>query len=188
MTAPLIPETMDCKKAFVRRVEIAGRVPVDRLKRFGAMLVDTSGDVDVDMQFVIDEANRKLIQGTVKAAVNVRCQRCLESLAIEVDEALQLAVVESEGLAERLPVEIDAWVTEDPLLHLHNIVEEQLILGMPIVTMHADGECELAVQPGAEGEASEMAGPESSRKDNPFAALEVLKNPGYGLAGSETEH
>jgi uncharacterized protein len=187
MTDPLIPETMDCRKAFVRRAVVTGQVPVERLMRFGAMLVDTAGNIDADLRFVIDEANRKVIMGTVSASVNVRCQRCLETLAVEISEELQLAVVESEGLAERLPAELDAWITDDPLLHLHDIVEEQLILGMPIVTRHAVGECEPAVS-GESGPGDKAGVAVEPRKDNPFAALEVLKTRGHGSSGSKTEH
>lgn len=191
MTDTPIPASLDCRKAFVHRAVVQGTVPVAALTRFSALLVEPVGQISVDMQFDLDKSYRKVIVGSVKVLANVACQRCLEPLDVLIHETLNLAVVESEGLAERLPAELDAWLTDDPMLSLYDIVEEQLILGMPIVAAHPEGECEPVL---ASGTATRFLGTDASsgsdkenqdtgtdtdrESNNPFAALKVLKTGG----------
>ncbi len=199
MTDTPIPASLDCRKAFVRRAEIQGTVPVTALARFSALLVEPVGQVSVAMHFDLDDSYRKVITGSVRVLATVACQRCLEPLDVLIHEPLNLAVVESEGLAQRLPTELDAWITEDPMLSLHDMVEEQLILGMPIVAAHPEGECEPALASGAairflgthDPGGTEAEGPgtgsrESDRQSsNPFAALKVLKTGGTDKSGTK---
>jgi len=51
------------------------------------------------------------------------------------------------------------------------LVEDELILALPMFAYHADGECEIK-QPKAETEQVEV----TEKKDNPFAVLQQLKS------------
>ena len=85
------------------------------------------------------------------------------------------------------------------MLSLYDIVEEQLILGMPIVAAHPEGECEPVLASAkavrflgtdasgsADAESPDTGSQEADRqRNNPFAALKVLKTDGTDKSGTK---
>lgn len=176
MTETPVPETLDARKIFTQQTVVKGGMPLRQFKRFTSLLVDDSGDLEIELHCFIDESRHRIIAGGIETGVKVRCQRCLEIFRMTLKERFQLAVVASEAIAERLPEEIDPWISEEPLLSLSDILEEQLILAMPIVSRHAEGLCEAA-QPENQDSADTggNAAEQRSEEDNPFAVLKQLK-------------
>ncbi len=170
MTESPVPDTLDARKVFVAGEAVKGSMPLRRLGRFVELLLDDSGEVSIDLACYIDEEQRRIIAGDLSADVLVRCQRCLETFRMPLREQFRLAVVASEAIGERLPVDIDPWVSEEPLLSLNDILEEQLLLAMPIVNRHAEGLCEAGPANYPADEPNE-----SKEGDNPFAVLKQLK-------------
>lgn len=190
MNDSLVPETLDIRKAFTGRTAIEGVWPVRNMSRLQDYLSDDSGQASVHLTFFRDTDWRRIIQGDVSVTVKVTCERCLESFPLSLSESIRLAVVESEGLAERLPEDIEPWLTEADTLSVPDIIEEQLILGLPIVARHADTDCMAAEQREALQAAAEEQGQAGTQErtqqradgqgaahdaNNPFAILETLK-------------
>lgn len=100
--------------------------------------------------------------------LQLECQRCLQPVAASLAVQRSFRFVADETTA----AEIDAESEDDVLvltraLNLHELVEDELILGLPLVPMHA--ECpQPLVAPAAEEAAAE-------ERPNPFAALAALK-------------
>jgi len=189
MNDSLVPETLDIRKAFTGRTAVDGVWPVHSMVRLRDYLSDDGGQASVRLTLFRDTDWRRIIQGQVSVTVQVTCERCLESFPLSLSEFVCLAVVESEGLAERLPEEIDPWLTEADTLSVPDIIEEQLILGMPIVARHEDASCMPAEQRDALRAVAETQeagehqkqqqnpadGESRDHHDNPFAVLETLK-------------
>lgn len=79
---------------------------------------------------------------TIRGEVGLTCQRCLGSMqhAVLVERTLYLARNETE--LERL----DAMPDSDAILvgetlDLLDLVEDEVLLSLPLVAMHAEGEC-----------------------------------------------
>jgi len=65
------------------------------------------------------------------------CQRCLQPVAVELDVAPTLRFVRDEAEAERLDEESDEDVLAlSSTLDLHELVEDELILALPLVPRH----------------------------------------------------
>lgn len=108
-----------------------------------------------------------------RASVRLVCQRCLQAMdaAIQIDRSFRF--VRDEGEA----AELDAQVDEDILvlgrsLDLRELVEDELILALPLVPRHDD--CRHPQGTRAQPEAAPGAGAEAARP-HPFAALASLK-------------
>jgi uncharacterized protein len=166
-----IPAVLDARKVFRQGLLIRGTLPVSGMTRLATLLQDGTGSVTVQLQFGHDESHRRRIQGQVNATVMLQCQRCLEPLAVELDETVNLALVSSEAIAEKLPADIDPWLSDEEQLAPAEIIEEQLILGLPIVASHQ--QCELAIK-----QNNSKLPPKDSADpvQNPFAVLATLKN------------
>lgn len=101
------------------------------------------------------------------AAVPLECQRCLQPMIEQVQVRRRFRFVRSEELAARLDEESeDDVLVLSPRLDLHALLEDELILALPIVPRH--GLCPQPL-PLAAAPADEEPAPK------PFAALAALR-------------
>jgi uncharacterized protein len=117
----------------------------------------------------------------LKARVPVwlTCQRCLQPFTEPLDVDRRLRFVRGEAAAEALDAEIeDDVLALSKSLDLRELVEDELLLALPIVPRHGVCPQPLPV-PLGEAPASD-AEPE---RENPFAALQRLKSSTPGGAG-----
>ncbi len=177
MTDTLVPDHVDARKIFTKDAIITGILPVHKLHRLTQNLSNSEGVVRAELHFTTDEARRRIVSGVVKADVNAVCQRCLEALSISLEDTLNLAIVETEDHIRRLPAELDPWQCTDALLNLSDIIEEQLILCMPLVSYHPEGQCTgVADSIRAQRFSAENQPPADSHlTGGPFAVLQNLK-------------
>lgn len=174
--SPLLP-FVDARKAFRHEQKVAGYLALESLQNLSAMLTDTEGRAQAVLTFYIDQDRRRRIDGELQATVNVQCQRCLEPVQIHLSEKFQLAVVSTEAKAKDLPATLDPWLSDEETLIPADIVEEQLILCMPIVSTHQ--QCNAAIvqdvlEKGVGIEHSDQA--EEKKANSPFSVLASLKN------------
>ena len=108
------------------------------------------------------------------APVALQCQRCLQAVAQTLMVDRRLRFVRSESEAERLDesAEDDVLVLS-PRLDLHELVEDELILALPLVPRH-DGPCPEPLPMPADDLPDEEPAP------NPFAALAALRSSRQG--------
>ncbi len=170
-----VPQILDARKVFRQGLAIEGCIAIRELNRLADCLIDPAGDVSAALSFGFDEQRRQVISGEVTTNVNVQCQRCLEPVAVELVESVNLALVRTEEMAKSLPASLDPWISEDEQIRPADIIEEQLILGLPIAATHDD--CESAMPVAGDLEETGESGAEAQpSKPNPFAVLASLKD------------
>lgn len=170
------PDWLDLEALTARESVVAGAIALADMPRLRAALVSDQGEAAVELRFGRDEARRWVIRGHVEAQLWLNCQRCLQDYPQPLCNEFQLAVVGSESEAERLPDELDPLLLEEnQRLRTRDLVEDELILALPVVARHPQGqpcEGEQYLQSAAEGDASEQ---DETQKPNPFAVLAGLK-------------
>jgi uncharacterized protein len=108
------------------------------------------------------------------ADVVLECQRCLQPLAHRIQEQRNFRFVASEEEAERLDEETEDDVLAMPArLDLIALIEDELILCLPIVPRHVNCPQPLPGAPAAEDSGDEQvpAVDTADSKPHPFAAL-----------------
>ena len=179
----VLPAYINTRKGFEDALKLTGSLPLDRLPRFKEMLATEQADIRAELSFTRPIGSQWMqarVTGKVTAEVTVRCQRCLEPLTITLSDAVNLAVVTSEAAARQTAQEqpeLEPWILNDHRLELAPLVEEQLILCMPLVSYHPTP-CGIAYKAGGEDEpdTAPNTGPDTAAQ-HPFAALEALKAP-----------
>lgn len=175
---PPLPTKLDASKVFRQNVTLEGSLRLAGLSRLGEYLADEQGTIVVKLTFDKDETGYRRIHGVVRADVNVVCQRCLLPMTLRLEEPLLLAMVTSEETARQLPENIDPWLMapDDDTLLIADIVEDQLILAMPIVSLHTQCDADSIARQKLEElkEASDAVS--DDRSQNPFAMLARLKS------------
>ena len=110
-----------------------------------------------------------LVDVSVDGLVVMVCQRCMGPCNCEVAESASLLVVARD--LEEVPGGYDAWIDEPEHMSVAGLVQEQLLLGLPLVPRHA----EIADCSGVnELQDVRASGPTLEEKQRPFANLRDL--------------
>jgi len=180
MSTDPFPERVTPRKLCNRNGSINSTIPLGKLLRLSEYLDDLHGQAEVSLSFDRDEAGHCVITGSLKAVVNMQCQRCLEPVRVTLDSGLELKVAEDEDEAQQIAGssddphdKLETVVCEDGQLDLLAVVEDELIMSLPTVAVHDDEHCnatlnelhDLAREPGDGGQGNVKG----------LEALEVLK-------------
>ncbi len=165
-----LPRHIDPRKFAQQGLSLEGRLAVSELARLAEVALEPSDEVQVALHFDVDEERHRLITGTAKCRLTVTCQRCLEPADVNLDADFMLAIVWDEDQAKQLPRALDPLILEEGVADMYRIIEDELLLNLPMVSYH-DRDCIEQTSFG-DGDA-ENAEPET--KNNPFQVLEQLK-------------
>lgn len=169
-----LPLYIDIRKVFDLESTFEGCCSLERLPRFADCLASLDGEVISQLRFGLTGTGRRVITGSVSATVEVVCQRCLEPLSLKLADTIQLALVESESQIDSLEAEWDPWMVDGPRISIASLLEEQLILCMPLVSYHRDERCVMALDyQQREEPLDDSVGDRAAQ--NPFEVLKVLK-------------
>ncbi len=155
---------------FARMGSITAELPLARLQRFSEQLSVKTGVVAVDLLFGIDEEGRRRLSGTLNTRVQVACQRCLQDMELELHCTVSLLVFDTEEEVQELPEGRDAVSMTEDGLDVVALIEDELILSLPMIPMHADEGCNRVLNALKQGE--EVA---VEDRPNPFSILAGLK-------------
>lgn len=105
-----------------------------------------------------------------ETVVTLECQRCLQAMHVPLHVERRLYFVEGEDAAAALDADSeDDVLALTPSLDLHALVEDELLLGLPIVPRHEVCAVPLEIAGGRETLTDDEA------SEHPFAALAALK-------------
>jgi len=113
-----------------RRLELA---QLDRVREAGGL---PGTRVDAQLRFGLFEG-RTTVDVAVTGVATLVCQRCLQSCDCELDESAQLIVVRDED--EEVPGGYEPFVGKPEQLSLSALIEEQVLLALPLVPTHEPG-------------------------------------------------
>ena len=137
------------------------------------------GSVEFTLCFDIDESGAPRIGGNVSTTLRLQCQRCMEEMDYPLTLNVKLGIVPSREAAANLPDSYDPLVVSGDEITITSILEDELILALPIVATH---EIESCPQGEAFNKKSESPDQEVDQgksapamRENPFAVLEQLK-------------
>ncbi len=119
-----------------------------------------------------------MVTGRVRATLRLRCQRCLDEVEVPVDARIELALIRRDEDALDLPGHLDPWLVTEERLDPLDLIEDELLLAVPVIPRHPLGSC----MPGAveRDEAAASAGGGKAGSDTrrrPFEILAALKRP-----------
>jgi len=152
---------------------MAGKVEITTLKRLLPLLESTTGYIDIELEFNIDEGGVRYMHGKIATTLVLKCQRCMEAMDLPLQNEFSLAFVHSESEAELLPEQYEPQIVESTPVHLMDMLEDEILLSLPQIPMHDEAECSIQ----SFNDENELVEQQSEKEDkpNPFAVLEKLK-------------
>jgi DUF177 domain-containing protein len=167
-----VPEILDAWRMVTARRGFAGRLPLSSMPRLGDVLFDSEGEVAFALDFDRDALRVPYVELRIEAALPLQCQRTLRRFLFPVQLVQRLGLIaagqDDDGAAEAAlsPGYEALVVAEDGMLRPAELVEDELILAVPVVP----------VMPGSEAvERDWPVQADEEMRANPFAALADLK-------------
>lgn len=171
---PLIPEFLDFVQKADHGAEIKGVWPLARMQRFAAMLLDDAGDVQVDLHFG-RHGKLRVVSGDLSADLTVTCQRCMQAMQYPLQAHINLAFIKDDAQADALPAEFEPLLLEADEMNLAAVIEDELLLALPLVLAHEQNCSDFLQQQAQQQEQEAAMAAEQKAKNNPFAALKDLR-------------
>ena len=183
MSANTFPAQIEPFKWAEQGFTWSGTLPLSRFVRISREAVGSIDDqlITIDCKLSMDAYHRIVwLDGHVETSVPMECQRCLESVEIELASDFHIALIDDESLIERLDEDADYivlgeseatkagdYATNTPAIaDLLALIEDELITLVPMSPKHIA--CEHKHQPAVQDTVEE-------KRDNPFDVLAGLK-------------
>jgi uncharacterized protein len=165
-----LPEVLDAWRAVAAKRRYAGVLPLSSLPRLASGLADTDGEVRYTLEFYRDAAGTACIEVEASAQLPLTCQRSLRRFLWPVNVVQRIGLVTREQDEAALPAGFEPLLLPGSELRPADVIEDELILALPLVPRHESCPEPLPMAAGEEQGLEETA-------PNPFAALAALKRP-----------
>ncbi len=173
-----VPEKLDIAALAHDDASLAGEWPATSLERLADAAAPESPasgwpalrwQVHGELRRPKGAAVQTWLHLTASADVALTCQRCLQPVQERIDIDRWIRFVDTEAEAAALDVDSDDDVLAMPRhLDARELIEDELLLSLPLVPRHA-------VCPEPLAHADDAPEPEAEARPNPFAALAALK-------------
>ncbi len=158
----------------------AGFLPISAMPRVAeeAAAIDSGDGFEWQVQTYFNDSpaadSRHTLHLELRGRIHLICQRCLQDCECEINESRDFVMLGSEAQADAYPIE-DAAVeplVASPHFDLIALIEDEILLSLPLIPKHAEGICEphLTSFNQAENALEELEEPQ-----NPFNILKNMK-------------
>ena len=162
---PRPPQFIEPARLADEAQTISGRLGIDGMQRLQALVSEPEAEVEFSLGFTRDERGFIVISGEFATKLILRCQRCLEPLPVSLQKAIRIGWVTGVDDVSRLPADLEPMLAPGPRIALTDLIEEEILLGLPLAPVHAEQECP----------ATNLMQTFKEKKDSPFAALKDMK-------------
>lgn len=119
-----------------RRSVLRGTIELKRFNRLADALESDVGAVEAELRFRRDPAGWLVVELEYETTVQLLCQRCLAPLPHRISDKVEVALLESESLEKHLPEHYESLVLNEDRLMPAMLIEDELIISLPIVPRH----------------------------------------------------
>jgi uncharacterized protein len=168
-----LPKQVDPVKSANKRSDYRGVLLSADMPRLLGTVVDIADEVDVELKFDKDEQGLNFFHGHMACSTSLRCERCNEPFEYQIDTAFCFSAVQSTEQEDQVPlpeVYEPVEVNDHGEVNLLQIFEDELMLSLPIVALHAEEDCKVKQDNMSFGKIEPV-----NERPNPFAVLKELK-------------
>lgn len=172
--SPPWSKPLDIDRLADGQADIDFAVPLAELPRLRSQLASVDGMVSGRVHFT-RESGFAVAELTLSGVATLVCQRCLGTMTEGVDSSVRVALIGAEADARGVPEHLEPVLAPGGRTTVGELVEEELLLALPIVPLHAQAsDCAAPVSDSAEGGATELSHSPEQATQRPFAQLDKL--------------
>lgn len=165
-----LPLKIDPFRFADQTLSLEGNLSVNKMKRLLPSLSSSEGEVKIHIQFGVDEQGTHFAKGSLATSLVLRCQRCMEPFNYEIMSDFLFGFATTEEQARQLPHSCDAVIVENGELWLNEIIEEELLVSLPIVPLHDPSVCKVTLPYASSTPATDV------KEESPFKVVELLRS------------
>lgn len=136
-----LPQLIDPIECLQEEQVFEGSLDSNNLPRLSEALSEANTSIPYQLTFSLDEQGRCIVHCAITTCLKVICQRCAGSMELPVAIDSSLCVIANDKLAEKLPKRYEPLVTEEGMVSLKDVVEEELLLAIPMIPRHNEADC-----------------------------------------------
>ena len=136
-----IPKQVSAARAISANQRFSGSLPIAQMPRLAAQLADKAGGLEVDLEAGKDRAGALWLSGEIKGELSLTCQRGLHPYAWTCGLVPRLRLVTSEAEEARVLKDCEPYLVQDDVLPIRELVEDEVLLALPIVPRCDDPAC-----------------------------------------------
>jgi uncharacterized protein len=127
--------------AIARGDTHTGSIPIKQLSRVRALLLRDDGQLDASVCAHQVGHGVAMLEGELRGSVWLECQRGLHPFEYRLDLSFSLRLATSEAEERRLLDVGEALLVDDDNLPLRQILEDELLLALPVAPRCEDSAC-----------------------------------------------
>jgi len=120
-----------------RGVTLGGELAIGKMTRLNSLLHSDVGSVRATLRFRQRGDGWLAAELDYRAGVELVCQRCLEPFRHELADTVNVVVADSASGPAAVPEGLEPVELEDGRLRPAELVEDELIVALPLVPRHA---------------------------------------------------
>lgn len=169
MAEAQLPKRVDAVKLVNVNQRLNAKIDAQNLSRLQEAVLYCNAPIECEIEFHQDQEKHRLVTGSCNTKVVMTCQRCLEEVELPLASRFQLGLVFNDEQARQLPKQLEpVELEEDGHLDLWAMVEDEVLLALPMFPTHHDEKCQPR-QPEPKTTDSNI------KRPNPFDVLAKLK-------------
>ena len=166
-----LPKTIKLFNFAKKEVNLHGEYKISNVPRVSEVARNVEDNLKVNLSFNLENGKTPCVKGIIESKIVLDCQRCLDTLDLNLKVLFNLAFVRFESQAEGLDKSFEVYVIgEDEELDTLNLISDEILLSLPMVPSH-EFDCSLSVD--------KEIKVEKVRK-NPFDVLKNIKIADFG--------
>ena len=161
-----LPKKINLFNFAKKEVKLNGDYKVSELSRLSEIASNENDKVEVDLSFRLVNGRIPCVEGIIKSTLVLDCQRCLDSLQVDLKVPFSMAFARSEFQADSLDDKFEIYLIGDyEELETKDLITDEILLSIPMVPTH-DYDCGLKTD---KGKIIEEA------REHPFDVLKNIK-------------
>ena len=126
---------------------MSGEIELRQLTRLRGILHSDRGRIQANLKFYRQTNLSVTVDLSFETVLELICQRCLEPLEHNVHEQVSLTLIEPESVRKEVAKEHEAVIVVDDKLNPAALIEDELIVSLPIIPRHTEiDECGKVAQ------------------------------------------
>lgn len=162
----MLPKIVDPRRLADQGMTLKGSVAAEYLPRV-SQDAEALEEVQVELAFARGDQGKIRVTGVICGRFGLMCQRCMNSVDTRVKQSVDLVVVWNDDQSRSVPRELDPWEVDEQA-NLFELIEDEILLALPLVAKHPEGQCQPPEIPD-----QDIPEPEEGRQ-KPFEILKEL--------------
>ena len=146
--AKKLPKKINFFNFAKKEVKLNGDFKVSELSRLSEIASNENDKVEVDLSFRLEKGRIPCVEGIRKSILVLDCQRCLDSLQVDLKVPFNIAFARNEFQADSLDDKFEIYlIGDDEELETKDLITDEILLSIPMAPSH-DYDCGLETDKG----------------------------------------